>query len=76
MPNPSKSPWPTTYLGRLQAVTEELRKIGAPSSATALAERFAGVTSEEVESMLAALILFGRVEKVGEDFQALEEDGK
>jgi hypothetical protein len=53
-------------------VTEELREIGTPTSASALAQRFAGVTTEEVESILAALILFGRVEKIGENFQALD----
>ncbi|HEY3897540.1 MAG TPA: hypothetical protein VGM54_02950 [Chthoniobacter sp.] len=73
MPDQPKSPWPTTYLGRLHAVTEELREIGAPTSVTTLAQRFAGVTTEEVESILAALVLFGRVEKVGENFEALDE---
>ena len=75
MPEQPKSPWPTTYLGRLHAVTEELRAIGTPTSATALAQRFVGVKTEEVESILAALILFGRVEKEGENFQALDGAG-
>jgi hypothetical protein len=76
MPDQSRNPWPTTYLGRLHAVTEELRKIGTPTSAAVLAQCFARVTTEEVDSILAALVLFGRVEKVGDQFQALDGTGQ
>ena len=73
MPNEPKIEWPTTYLGRLQAVTNELRTIAKPMSLEAIAQRFDDVTTEQVESILAALILFGRVEKKAGLFQALEE---
>lgn len=58
-----KFPWPATYLGRLQAVVDELRDIGEPTSLDVLVERFSGVTSDQVEATLAALVLFGRVDK-------------
>jgi hypothetical protein len=64
----SKTPWPTTYLGRLQAVTTELQDIGSPTTASVVLERFSGVTVEQVESVLAALVLCGRAEKKGDRF--------
>ncbi|WP_131989429.1 hypothetical protein [Chthoniobacter flavus] len=63
-----KIPWPGTYLGRLQAVTLELRNCGAQASVEMLMERFSGVTPEQVEATLAALVLFGRVDKKGDLF--------
>jgi hypothetical protein len=72
MPDPSKIPWPGTYLGRLHAITSELRNIGAPTPVDALLHRFEGATAAEVESVLAALVLFGRLEKKGELYSALE----
>lgn len=69
-----KISWPGTYLGRLQAVAVELRKIGEPASVDMLAERFSGVTPEQIESTLAALVLFGRVDKKGDLFLATGED--
>jgi hypothetical protein len=73
MTEPSKIPWPITYLGRLQAVTEVLKSAGDPISADALHERFTGVTAGEVEAIMAALVLFGRAEKKGDLYTALEE---
>jgi hypothetical protein len=73
MVTPSKIPWPGTYLDRLQAVMAELRKIGGPASLDFLVERFSGVTAEQIEATLTALILFGRVHKEAEGFSALEE---
>ena len=64
----SKIPWPATYLGRLQAFTEELGQIGQPACAATLTERFKGVTQEQVEATLSALVLFGRVEQKGQLF--------
>lgn len=64
----SKTPWPATYLGRLQAVTAELQDFGQPASVEMLVERFSGVTPEQVEATLAALVLFGRVDKKGDLF--------
>lgn len=61
----SKLPWPSTYLGRLQIVTSELRVIGVPTSAEVIQNRFVGVTDEQVEAILAALVLFGRIQKTG-----------
>jgi hypothetical protein len=69
----SKTPWPATYLGRLQAVTAELNNIGAPASANILLDRFSGVTVDQIEAILAALVLFGRVEKNGDLFSVVEE---
>ncbi|MEP6671664.1 MAG: hypothetical protein ABJF10_21050 [Chthoniobacter sp.] len=68
----AKTPWPGTYLGRLQAVTVELRHIGAPASVEILLSRFSGVTAEQIEATLAALVLFGRVDKKGELFSAAD----
>lgn len=68
-----KIPWPGTYLGRLQAVALELRNFGAPASVDMLVERFSGVTPEQVEATLGALVLFGRVDKKGDLFLATEE---
>jgi hypothetical protein len=68
-----KTPWPETYLGRLQAVTAELRGLGSPITVEAIAVRFSGATTVEVESTLAALVLFGRVRKVGVGYLAAEE---
>jgi len=68
-----KTLWPATYLGRLQAVTAELRKMGTPASVDVLAERFSGVTTDQIEATLAALVLFGRVDKKGEFFSVPEE---
>ena len=61
-----KVSWPTTYLGRLQAVTDELRNIGVRATAEIILGRFSGVTADQVEATLAALVLFGRVEKMGD----------
>ena len=69
----SKTPWPETYLGRLQAVTAELRVVASPSSVDVIALRFSGATTVEVEATLAALVLFGRVRKSGEYYSATEE---
>ena len=69
----SKIQWPATYLGRLQAVTSELRAIGAPVSVDALTHRFTGATTVEVEATLAALVLFGRVRKSGACYSATDE---
>ncbi len=69
---PSKIPWPATYLGRLQAVTAELRNIATPATVDILSERFSGVTADQVEATLAALVLFGRVDKKGEFFSVPE----
>ena len=63
-----KTPWPATYLGRLQTVTNELAQIGQPASVEMILERFSGVTAEQVEATLAALVLFGRVDKKGDLF--------
>ena len=73
MDGPPKIPWPGTYLGRLQAVALELRNLGSPASVEMLANRFSGVTTEQVESTLAALVLFGRVDKKGDLFEATGE---
>jgi hypothetical protein len=64
----NKIPWPATYLGRLQAITTELQGIGRPASVELLLERFSGVTAEQVEATLGALVLFGRVDKKGDLF--------
>ncbi len=69
-----KLPWPGTYLGRLQAVVDELRAIGEPASIAVLVERFSGVTPEQVEATLAALVLFGRVDKKGDLFLVTRVD--
>jgi hypothetical protein len=63
-----KIPWPNSYLGRLQAVTVELRNIGVPVAAEIIHGRFSGVTIEQVEATLAELVLFGQVEKKGYHF--------
>ncbi len=60
--------WPSTYLGRLQAVTAELRNLGTPVSVEIVTQRFSGATTVEVEATLAALVLFGRVKKSGESY--------
>ncbi len=67
-----KIQWPATYLGRLQAVTAELRAIGTPASVPTLTQRFSGATTVEVEATLAALVLFGRVQKSADLFSASE----
>jgi len=72
METDSKIPWPATYLGRLQAVTEELRNIAAPVPVDILSQRFSGVTVEQIEAILAALVLFGRVDKKGDLFSISE----
>lgn len=61
----SKTPWPTTYLGRLQAVTGELQRFDQPVSVEMVAEQFTGVTNDQIEATLAALVLFGRAERKG-----------
>ena len=68
----SKTQWPATYLGRLQTVTSELRVIGAPVSVEVLTQRFTGATTVEVEATMAALVLFGQVQKKGELFSIPE----
>ncbi|MEI9897686.1 MAG: hypothetical protein WDN28_28465 [Chthoniobacter sp.] len=40
-----------------------MRSIGARASVEMLEERFSGVTAGQIEATLAALVLFGRVEK-------------
>jgi hypothetical protein len=72
MAAPSQVPWPETYFGRLEAVTAELREIRAPASIEAVAQRFSGVTAEQVEAILTALVLFGRIDKNCELFVAPE----
>jgi hypothetical protein len=67
-----KIQWPATYLGRLQAVTAELRMVGSPASVNTLTQRFSGATTVEVEATLAALVLFGRVQKSGDLFSMTE----
>jgi hypothetical protein len=47
----------------LEAVTAELREIGDPASIETVAQRFSGVTAEQVEAILTALVLFGRIDK-------------
>jgi hypothetical protein len=74
MDGDTKIPWPGTYLGRLQAVVLELRNFGTPTSVDKLVERFSGVTLEQMESTLAALVLFGRVDKKGDLFEATAGD--
>jgi hypothetical protein len=69
----SRIPWPATYLERLEAVTKELRDIGAPTPVDILAQRFSGVTAEQVQTILAALVLFGRVDKKGDLFFVVQE---
>lgn len=69
----SKIPWPATYLGRLQAVTSELEAIGQPASVEMLLERFSGVTADQVEATLTALVLFGRVDKKNELFSVSKD---
>jgi hypothetical protein len=76
MDAPSKTFWPGTYLGRLQAVTAELRKIGVPTSADSLMERFSGVTDEQIEATLEALVLFGKIDKKGHLFSVIGERGE
>ncbi len=39
----------------------------------ALTARFAGVSTEQVEAILAALVLFGRAEKKGGGYEATPE---
>ena len=73
MTNYPKIPWPNTYLGRLHTVTMELRSAGGPTSVEILAQRFEGVVAEQVEAILAALVLFGRVEKKGEHYFVPEQ---
>jgi len=73
MPDQPRIEWPTTYLGRLQAVTTALRNSTAPESADALAKRFEGVTTEQMEAILGALVLFGRVQKTSGLYEALGE---
>ena len=73
MPATPKTPWPETYLGRLQAVMEELQNIGEPAVVETLLARFSGVTQEQVEGTLAALVLFGRVEKIGDLFSVAKD---
>ncbi|HEY3841549.1 MAG TPA: hypothetical protein VGL72_33495 [Bryobacteraceae bacterium] len=68
-----KIPWPSTYLGRLHTVTVELRSSGTPTSVETLSQRFEGVVAEQVEAILAALVLFGRVEKKGQHYFVPEE---
>lgn len=63
-----KIPWPATYLERLQAVITELQDIGKPASVEMILERFSGVTQEQVEGTLAALVLFGRIDKKADGF--------
>ena len=63
-----KTPWPPTYLGRLEAVIAQLRKMRGPARVEAVLEYFSGVTAEQVEATLGALVLFGRVEKKGKLF--------
>jgi len=63
MTDPFKIPWPSTYLGRLQTVTMLLRNTGVPTSVESLVERFDGVIPEQIEAILTALVLYGRVEK-------------
>jgi hypothetical protein len=69
-----KTPWPATYLGRLQAVTAELRVIEAPVPVEILLERFRGVTADQVEATLAALVLFGRIDKKGDLYSMVKGD--
>ena len=69
----SKTPWPETYLGRLQAVTAELQAVATPVTLEVLALRFSGSTTVEVEATLAALVLFGRAQKKGELYLVVEE---
>ncbi len=66
-------PWPETYLDRLYAVTAELREFGGPMTPASVTERFTGVSTEQVEAILAALVLFGRAEKKGAGYQAIVE---
>ena len=66
----SKLPWPATYLGRLQAVTAELRRIGQPASVEDLTQKFTGVTADQIEATLAALVLFGRIDKKDDQYFA------
>jgi hypothetical protein len=68
-----KVPWPSTYLGRLQAVAAELGKMRAPKTVDKVLERFSGVTADQVEATLAALVLFGRVEKKGSDYSLVDQ---
>lgn len=63
-----KIPWPATYLERLQAVMTELQDLKQPASVEMILERFSGVTLEQVEGTLAALVLFGRVDKKVDGF--------
>lgn len=64
----SKIPWPATYLGRLQTVAAELGRMEGPASVAMVEARFSGVTTEQIEAILAALVLFGRIDKKGELF--------
>jgi len=72
----SKTPWPATFLGRLQAVIDELSQIGEPTCATVLTERFRGVTQEQIENTLEALLLFGKVERKGALYTVPEEPSR
>lgn len=69
----ARTPWPTTYLGRLQAVATEVNIIGAPASAGVVADRFTGVTVQQVEAILAALVLFGRLDKNDDLYSVVKE---
>ncbi len=68
-----KIPWPATYLGRLQSVLTELEDLGQPASVEMILERFSGVTLEQVQETLAALVLFGRIDKKGDRFSAAKD---
>lgn len=63
-----KIPWPPTYLERLESVTAQLRRASGPATLEALVEQFSGVTPEQIEAVLTALMLFGRIEKKGRFF--------
>jgi len=68
----SKIPWPTTYLGRLQAVTGELNSFGRPVSVEMVVEQFSGATADQIEATLSALVLFGRAERKGDLYSVPE----
>ena len=68
-----KIPWPATYLGRLQAIMTELESRGQPASVEMLLESFSGVTLDQVEGTLAALVLFGRIDKKGDLFSVAKD---
>jgi len=69
-----KTPWPATYLGRLEAVINELQSLGQPASVEMVLERFSGVTLEQVEGTLAALVLFGRIDKKDDLFSVAKDN--